>query len=98
TVWFTFGGAGLPAMGVIGCAWASVVVNYVFLGVALWLLRTDALYAPYAIWRPMERPDWRQIGQFARMGIPAGLAVMVEVTSFTLMALFIARQGNVAAA
>src|SRR5690606_16143234 len=38
TVWFTFGGAGLPAMGVIGCAWASVVVNYVFLGVALWLL------------------------------------------------------------
>ncbi|TWO71969.1 MATE family efflux transporter [Caenimonas sedimenti] len=98
TIWFAFGGAGLPAMGVVGCAWASVVVNYVFLGLAIWLLRTDAMYAPYAIWRRMEPPDWPAIAHFARMGIPAGLAIMVEVTSFTLMALFIARQGTLAAA
>lgn len=98
TIWFVFGGAGLPALGVVGCAWASVVVNWAFLGIALWLLRTDAMYAPYAIWRAMEPPDWKEIGHFARMGVPAGLAIMVEVTSFTLMALFIARQGNVAAA
>jgi MATE family multidrug resistance protein len=98
TVWLTFGGAGVPPMGVVGCAWASVIVNWAFLGIAVWLLRTDALYAPYAIWRRMEPPDWPQIAQFARMGVPAGLAIMVEVTSFTLMALFIARQGNVAAA
>jgi MATE family multidrug resistance protein len=32
------------------------------------------------------------------MGIPAGLCIMVEVTSFTLMALFIARLGSVASA
>ena len=35
TVWFAFGGAGLSAMGVVGCAWATVVVTYVFLAVAL---------------------------------------------------------------
>lgn len=98
TVWFVFGGAGLPAMGAVGCAWATVVVNYLFLGMALWLLRTQDLYFPYAIWRPMEKPDWRAIAQFARLGVPAGLAIMVEVTSFTLMALFIARQGTLAAA
>lgn len=98
TIWFAFGGAGVPAMGAVGCAWATVVVNYVFLGVAIWLVRTDALYRPYAIWRPMERPHWATIGQFARLGIPAGLAIMVEVTSFTLMSLFIARQGTLAAA
>lgn len=98
TIWFAFGGLGLPAMGAVGCAWATVVVNYVFLGMALWLVRTDALYRPYAVWRPMERPDWHAIGQFARLGIPAGLAIMVEVTSFTLMSLFIARQGTLSAA
>lgn len=98
TVWFAFGGAGVPAMGAVGCAWATVVVNYVFLGLALWLVRTDALYRPYAIWRPMEPPHWATIAQFARLGIPAGLAIMVEVTSFTLMSLFIARQGTLAAA
>jgi MATE family multidrug resistance protein len=98
TIWFAFGGAGLPAMGAVGCAWATVVVNYLFLGIAIWLLRTEPLYRPYAIWKPLEPPDWRTIGQFARLGVPAGLAIMVEVTSFTLMSLFIARQGTLAAA
>lgn len=98
TIWFAFGGLGLPAQGAVGCAWATVVVNYLFLGCALWLLRSQPLYRPYAIWRPLERPDWRAIGQFARLGVPGGLAVMVEVTSFTLMALFIARQGTLASA
>jgi MATE family, multidrug efflux pump len=98
TVWFAFGGLGLRAQGAVGCAWATVAVNYLFLGCALWLLRTQPLYRPYAIWRPMERPDWQAIGQFARLGVPGGLAVMVEVTSFTLMALFIARQGTLASA
>jgi MATE family multidrug resistance protein len=46
----------------------------------------------------MEKPDWRQIGGFARLGIPGGMAYLVEVTSFTLMALFIARLGTVASA
>ena len=46
----------------------------------------------------MEPPDWRQLAAFARLGVPAGLAVLVEVTSFTLMALFIARLGTLAAA
>ena len=98
TIWFVFGGAGLPAMGVVGCAWATVVVNWLFLGMAVWLLRTDPLYRPYAIWLPPERPHWPTIAQFARLGVPGGLAIMVEVTSFTLMALFIARQGTLSAA
>jgi MATE family multidrug resistance protein len=98
TIWFAFGGAGLPAMGAVGCAWATVVVNWLFLGMAVWLLRTDPLYRPYAIWLPLERPHWPTIAQFARLGVPAGLAIMVEVTSFTLMSLFIARQGTLSAA
>jgi MATE family multidrug resistance protein len=98
TIWFIFGGLGLPAQGVVGCAWATVVVNYLMIAVAAWLLRTQDLYRPYEIWRRLEPPDWRVIREFARLGVPGGLAVMVEVTSFTLMSLFIARQGTVASA
>ncbi len=98
TIWFVFGGLGLPAMGAVGCAWATVVVNYLFMGMAIWLIRHAALYRPYAIWRRVEPPDWKAIGQFARLGVPAGLAITVEVTSFTLMSLFIARQGTLSAA
>ena len=98
SIWFAFGGLGLDAHGAVGCAWATVVVNNVLLAGVVWLLRTQPLYAPYSIWRRMEPPDWRAIGRFLYLGVPAGLAVMVEVTSFTLMALFIARQGTLASA
>ncbi len=98
SIWFTFGGWGLSGQGVVGCAWATLVVNCSMLAVAVWLLRTQDLYAPLRIWQSMEPPHWPTIAGFARLGVPAGLAVMVEVTSFTLMALFIARQGTTASA
>ena len=98
SVWFTFGGGGLPAQGVVGCAWATLVVNCSMLALAVWLLRRQDIYTPLGLWRRMEPPHWPTIAGFARLGIPAGLAVMVEVTSFTLMALFIARQGTTSAA
>jgi multidrug resistance protein, MATE family len=98
SIWFCFGGLGLDPHGAVGCAWATVAVNYLLLAGAIGLLRTQPLYAPFAIWRRMEPPDWRVIGHHLRLGVPAGLAVMVEVTSFTLMALFIARQGTLASA
>ena len=98
SIWFTFGGAGLPAMGLAGCAWATLIVSWALLALALWLLRTQTLYRPYAFWQRIEPPDWPQLAQFARLGVPAGLSVLVEVTSFTLMALFIARLGMASAA
>jgi len=98
SIWFTFGGAGLPALGLVGCGWATLAVNYTLLAAAIWLLRRESFYREYRIWQRIEPPDWRQLRQFARLGVPAGLAVLVEVTSFTLMALFIARLGTTASA
>ena len=98
SIWFTFGGAGIAPQGVAGCAWATLVVNYGLLCLSAWLLRSQGLYAAYDIWRRIEPPNWPQIARFLRLGVPAGLAVMVEVTSFTLMALFVARLGTLAAA
>ncbi|MDL9997827.1 MATE family efflux transporter [Variovorax sp. J22P240] len=98
SIWFTFGGAGVPAMGLAGCAWATLIVNFAMLAAAIWLLRSQSFYREYRFWQRVEAPDWAQIRQFARLGVPAGLAVLVEVTSFTLMALFIARLGTAASA
>jgi len=98
SAWFCFGGLGLPAMGLPGCAWATLVVTYLMLGFAAWMLRTSSIYTPYAIWQRLEAPHWPTLRAFLRLGIPTGLAIMVEVTAFTLMALFIARMGTVAAA
>jgi MATE family multidrug resistance protein len=98
SIWLTFGGLGVPAMGLEGCAWATVIVYYLLVLVAGWTLRTQPMYAEYRIWRGIERPHWPTLRGFARLGVPTALALMVEVTSFTLMALFIARMGTVPAA
>ena len=73
----------------------SIYAELGHLGVAFWTLHTQPLYRELQIWQRLERPDWTRIAEFLRLGIPGGLAVMVEVTSFTLMALLIARMGTV---
>lgn len=98
TVWFSFGGLGVPAMGLAGCAWATFIVNWLMLLCALAMLRTQDLYAPLQLIRRLEAPRWPLLARFARTGLPGGLAYLVEITSFTLMALFIARQGIVPSA
>ena len=98
SIWLVGGGAGVEPMGAVGCAWATLAVNYVLLILSVLMLRTQDIYHPFRIWRRIEPPDWLQLHSFARLGIPGGLAYLVEVTSFTLMALFISRLGTVATA
>jgi len=98
SIWWVGGGAGVPAMGAVGCAWATLIVNCTLLVLALVMLRTQDIYRPFRVWQRMERPNWPQLGMFLRLGLPGGMAYLVEVTSFTLMALFIARLGTVASA
>lgn len=98
SAWLTLGGAGMAAHGAVGCAWATVIVNLLMTMVAALHMRYSAIYRPFQLWLRVEPPDFRQILAFLRLGVPAGLAIMVEVTSFTLMAVFVARQGTVATA
>ena len=98
SIWLVAGGAGIEPMGAVGCAWATLIVNYFLLALAVLLLRTQQIYVPFALWQRMERPDWREIKSFFSLGLPGGMAYLVEVTSFTLIALFVARLGTVASA
>jgi multidrug resistance protein, MATE family len=98
TVWFVFGGAGLPAMGVAGCAWASFAVNCLMFLAALIALHQLDMYKPLQLFSRWERPDWQRLKIYAMLGIPAGLASMVEVTSYALMGLLVARLGILATA
>jgi MATE family multidrug resistance protein len=87
-----------PPLGLAGCAWATLVVMLLMLTMALWLIKTQDFYKPYRLWAAMEKPDTTVLWRFVRLGLPSGLAIGVEVTSFTLMSLFIARLGIVATA
>ena len=98
SIWFTFGGWGIEPQGAAGCAWATLLVDYAIAVLAVVLMRRQKLYQPLRIWQRMEAPNWAHLRSFLRLGVPAGLSILVEVTSFTLVALFVARQGALSAA
>ncbi len=98
TVWFVFGGAGLPSMGVAGCAWASFVVNCLLFLSALVALGKLDMYKSLALFSHLEKPNWQRFKTYAGLGVPAGLASMVEVTSYALMGLLVSRMGVLATA
>lgn len=89
-----FGWGPIPAMGVAGCGWATAIAMAAQAVAAQWVLRRDSFYRPFQIphlWQ--TRPDWPQLRDLVKLGVPMGGSILVEVTGFTFMAFFIARLG-----
>jgi multidrug resistance protein, MATE family len=92
---FIWGAGPVPALGGAGCAVATACQSWLTfaLGLAFWR------FHPY--FKPFRRrdkaglalPQWRLQKELLRIGVPAGLSTLFEVTSFTLMAVLIARLG-----
>ena len=94
---------GIPALGVVGCGVATAVAMWAQLLAAAWLLRHDPFYAPFEpplapgrAW--LHPPDRLALRTQLRLGIPMGLTILIEVTGFAFMAIFIARLGTTAVA
>ncbi|MFL9926440.1 MATE family efflux transporter [Herbaspirillum lusitanum] len=91
-----FGGLGLPAFGGPGCAIATTVIAWLMLGVAWLLVAKMPLYRELKIFGGgFVRPSWRAQRNLLKLGVPIGLSYFIEVTAFTLMAIFIARLGAI---
>ncbi len=90
---------GLPPLGVVGCAVATALVMWSQLTVALLVLRRDPFYAPFQLWgQGLRPPDRQALAAQLRLGLPMGLSILIEVSGFALMAVFIARLGTTAVA
>ena len=92
--WFIFGGAGVPALGVAGCALATLVVQWVLATVSVTMLALHPAYARYRLFQAWQGPRWQELRELLRLGLPSGAALFFEVTGFALMAVFIARLGT----
>ena len=89
-----YGKFGVPEMGGIGCAWALAIEAWLMLAAALLWLRYGAGLARYQVFAQIEAIDWRTQWHILKLGLPIGIAFLIDVTSYTFMALFIARLGE----
>lgn len=90
---------GLPALGMVGCAVATLIVMWGQAFAAWWVLRHDPFYDTFGLRsEPLHRPDKAAIWAQLRLGVPMGAGLLIEVSGFTMMAIFIARFGATAVA
>ena len=95
---FIYGAFGIEGMGGPGCAVATVIINWLWLLITLWIVVAGRFYKPFTLFARFSRPDFHRIGVLLRLGMPIGFSYLIEVTSFTFMSLFIARLGTEALA
>ncbi|MCG5536287.1 MATE family efflux transporter [Ectothiorhodospira mobilis] len=90
--------AGLPALGATGCGLATALA---FWGMGLAMLlytRRCRVYDTIALWTRLTPPRPALLGELLYVGVPIGVAIFVEVTLFTLIALLVANLGEVTVA
>jgi len=92
---FLYGGMGVPAMGGPGCALASMIISWLWFAAAAAILMRNPAYKPFAIFTHYSPPNRARLWALVRLGVPMGFTYLIEITSFTLMAIFIARLGTV---
>lgn len=84
----------VPALGGIGCAWALAIEAWLMLLAAFAWAALAPAFARYQVFARLGAPDLPAIWHLMKLGLPIGGAFLIDVTSYTFMALFIARLGE----
>ena len=92
----TLGGVTLGlGLGAVGAAGSQAVLAWLICLVGVGVLWRSPYYRQLlgksGLWP--GRPDWAQQRYLLRLGVPMGMSYFVEISAFTLMAIFIARLG-----
>jgi MATE family multidrug resistance protein len=93
-----FGKLGFPALGTVGCGYASAIVIWLQVLLLLAIIARHRHFMPYALMSKLDRPDWDSIRGILKVGVPIAVAISVEGSMFYGAALIIGRLGPAPAA
>jgi MATE family multidrug resistance protein len=95
---FIYGKLGMPAMGGVGCGWASAISLWFMCGCMLLTIWRIRKYSMTHFFDLAKRHGSEGATQLIRLGFPIGLCLLVEASIFALIALFLAPLGALAVA
>ncbi|MFC0710502.1 MATE family efflux transporter [Azorhizophilus paspali] len=90
---FIHGKLGLPAMGGVGCGWATALVMVFMLLAMLFWVKHAPHYRPSRLFERFDRPRWPELRRLLAVGLPIGVAVFAEASIFSVIALLIGSLG-----
>ena len=88
-----YGKFGLPALGGVGCGWASGIVMWGMLFGLFWWVRRAPYYQASQLFSRFQWPDWQIIKGLLSIGVPIGVAIFAEASIFSVIALLIGGLG-----
>ncbi|BCL77228.1 MATE family efflux transporter [Jeongeupia sp. HS-3] len=93
-----YGHFGFPALGGVGCGWATAFCMWVTLLLMIGWIRFSSSYRATYPLRHWRRIDWVRQRELFRLGAPMGVMFFVEVSAFGGIALLMARLGTTSVA
>ena len=92
---FMYGKFGLPELGAVGCGYATAIVLWLQL-LLLWVYTAKHPYfRNYKLYSRFDKPNWSEIRELIRVGMPIAVMISVEGSLFIAAALLIGRLGPV---
>ncbi len=94
--WFMYGGYGLPAMGIAGVGWATLVLIMLGSSWMVWTVIRRGLLT-FDPWQNLL-PDWKVYGEILRQALPASFNIMSVALGFFVTTYFLKQFGESAVA
>ncbi|MFV8572117.1 MATE family efflux transporter [Marinobacter sp. SBS5] len=92
---FIYGKFGLPAMGGVGCGWATSISNGIAAISLLIYLNRSQTFKQFHLLAERVKPNIAGIHYILKLGVPIGFTIFVEASMFSVIALFLAPLGPV---
>ncbi len=89
---FMYGAGPIPALGGAGCGLASAVLFWLACAAHTTIWHVDPFYTRFRLGHRIG-PRWVRQKEMLRLGVPAGLTLLIEVSSFTAIAILLVRYG-----
>ena len=83
----------LPAMGGIGCGWATTISNWIATIALLIYLNRSNTYQQFHLIANWAAYNKQEIANVLKLGLPIGFTLFIEVSMFCMIALFLAPLG-----
>lgn len=93
-----FGGAGIPALGIVGAGLASAICNLVMLLAVLWLIARDRRLRRFRLLGRIWAADPARLVEVVRLGLPIAGSMLLEIGVFAAAALAMGWHGATAVA
>lgn len=90
---FIFGKLGFPAMGGVGCGWATALSMFTMMITIAFLLQKSRIVNVRDLFCQPAHDLLRSMKKFFALGLPIGLSLFVESSIFAIISLLIARFG-----